>query len=251
MQFRKLIKYSDRVQHAYTLKPLDFGNNANMCEKKEMVLENYKKICRSLNLDDKNLYRPYQTHTNFIKKVNEEKSGIFTEDFQNIDGLITDKKDKVLSLSFADCTPLFFYSPLDNVIANVHSGWQGTYKEIAREAVKTLNKEYGCNPANLMCFIGPFIRKCCFEVDEDVKEMFYKKFEYTGRIDEIIEESENNSKYYIDTGLINKIILKEEGLNEYNIIDSGICTACYTDKLYSYRVEKENAGRNCSIISLI
>ena len=102
-----------------------------------------------------------------------------------------------------------------------------------------------------MCFIGPYIRKMCFEVDEDVKEMFYKKFEYTGRIDEIIEESENNSKYYIDTGLINKIILQEEGLSEYNIIDSGICTACYTDKLYSYRVEKENAGRNCSIISLI
>lgn len=251
LQFRRLLEYSDKVKHAYALKPLDFGNNANMEERRNEVLNNYKKICKSLDLEEKNVYRPYQTHTSCVKKIDNEMPGIFTKDFQDVDGLITDKKEKILSLSFADCTPLYFYDPVKNVIGNIHSGWQGTYKEIAREAVRRLKEEYGCNPKDLICCIGPYIRKCSFEVDEDVKDMFFEKFRNTGKIDEIIIKSENNFKYYIDTGLINKVILKEEGLDEKNIIDSKACTVCNNNKLYSYRIEKEKSGRNSSLICLI
>lgn len=246
-----MLEYSDKVKHAYALKPLDFGNNANMEERRNEVLNNYKKICKSLDLEEKNVYRPYQTHTSCVKKIDNETPGIFTKDFQDVDGLITDKKEKILSLSFADCTPLYFYDPVKNVIGNIHSGWQGTYKEIAREAVRRLKEEYGCNPKDLICCIGPYIRKCSFEVDEDVKDMFFEKFRNTGKIDEIIIKSENNFKYYIDTGLINKVILKEEGLDEKNIIDSKACTVCNNNKLYSYRIEKEKSGRNTSLICLI
>lgn len=251
LQFRRLLEYSDKVKHAYALKPLDFGNNANMEERRNEVLNNYKKICKSLGLEEKNVYRPYQTHTSCVKKIDNEMPGIFTKDFQDVDGLITDKKEKILSLSFADCTPLYFYDPVKNVIGNIHSGWQGTYKEIAREAVRRLKEEYGCNPKDLICCIGPYIRKCSFEVDEDVKDMFFEKFRNTGKIDEIIIKSENNFKYYIDTGLINKVILKEEGLDEKNIIDSKACTVRNNNKLYSYRIEKEKSGRNSSLICLI
>lgn len=79
--------------------------------------------------------------------------------------------------------------------------------------------------------------------------MFEKKFEKTGRIDEIIKKADNN-KYHIDTSLVNRIILKEEGLRDENIIDSMICTKCNSDKLHSYRQGKEYSGRNTAIISL-
>ena len=68
-----------------------------------------------------------------------------------MDGLITDKKDNVLSLTFADCTPLYFYDPVKNVIGNVHSGWKGTYQEIAKMAVKSLVQNYDINPKDLIC----------------------------------------------------------------------------------------------------
>ncbi len=80
--------------------------------------------------------------------------------------------------------------------------------------------------------------------------MFEKKFEKTGKIDQIIKKSQNNNKYYIDTTLANRIILKEEGLKDENIIDSMICTKCNSDKLHSYRKDKEYSGRNTAIISL-
>lgn len=250
MQFRRLLEYSDKIQHAYTLKPLDFGHNGNMEDRKAQVKEDYKKICKSLNLDEKNIYRPHQTHTDTIKRVENESAGIYTGDFQNVDGLITSKKGKILSLSFADCTALYFYDPVKKVIGNIHSGWQGTYKEIGRKAVYKLKEEYNSNPEDLICIMGPYIRKCCFEVDKDVKDMFYEKFKNLKQIDKIITKSEN-SKYHIDTGLINRIILMEEGIQNINIIDSDICTKCKVEKLHSYRVEKQNSGRNTSLIAII
>ncbi len=251
LQFRKLIKYSDKIRHAYTIKPLDFGNNASMKIKKEEVLTNYEKICSSLEIDKNNIYRPNQTHTNCVKKVEEEKPGIYTKEFQDVDGLITDRKEKTLSLSFADCTALYLYDPIKNIIGNIHSGWQGTYKEIIREAIKIMKIEYNSDPNNIICCIGPYIQKCCFEVDEDVKNMFFEKFNHMKEINNIIKKSENKSRYYIDTGLINKTILEQEGIKSENIIDSNICTKCNSNKLHSYRVEKEKSGRNNSIICLI
>lgn len=79
--------------------------------------------------------------------------------------------------------------------------------------------------------------------------MFYKKFKNTGKIDEIIQKTGNN-KYHIDTVLINKILLNGEGLREENIIDCNICTKCNSDKLHSYRQDKNLSGRNTGIIML-
>ena len=45
-------------------------------------------------------------------------------------------------------------------------------------------------------------------------------------------------------------MLKECGLKEENIIDSGICTVCNNDLLHSYRTEKDKAGRNAAIMEL-
>lgn len=251
LQFRRLLEYNDKLNHCYTLKPLDFGHNSNYVECKDKVLDNYKAICKSLNLNYENIYRPYQTHTNVVKKIEAEKPSILSDDFKNVDGLITDKKNQILSLTFADCIPLTFYDPVKNVIGNIHSGWQGTYKEIAREAVRKLKEEFECDPKDLICCIGPSIRNCCFETDEDVKNMFYDKFKDTGRINEIIINSQKKFKYYIDTVLINMIILQEEGININNIIDSGICTKCNSSKMHSHREDKDLAGRNTSLISLV
>ena len=111
--------------------------------------------------------------------------------------------------------------------------------------------QYGCDPKNLICCIGPSIGKCCFEVGEDVKEMFYNKFKNMEKIDEIITPSKKQNKYFIDTVLLNKITLKKEGLISENIIESDICTKCHCDKIHSYRAEGDEFEINTAIISLI
>ena len=254
LQFIKLLEYENIIKHAITLKPFDIGSNESFYHKREEVEQNYKKLCEILAINGKQIYRPFQTHTDTVKIVNDERAGIFTEDFKEVDGLVTNKKNKILSISVADCIDLMFFDPIKKVIANTHSGWQGTYKLISQKIVEKMVDNYGCNPRNIICCIGPSIRKCHFEVDVNLAEKFYNKFKNLYNINDIISKGkieQDKQKYNIDTVLINITILKQMRLKEENIIDCGLCTVCNSDKFYSYRVDKELSGRNTGIITLV
>lgn len=248
IKFKRLLEYPEIV-HCYTLKSnnFDVAGNDTMNSKKGEVIENYKKLSRSLEIDFNNIIRPYQTHTDIIKTINNKKDAIsiFPKELTNVDGLLTDKKDIIFSLGYADCIPLFLYDPVRKVVGNIHSGWRGTLQKIGKKAVQKMIEIYKSDPKDIICCIGPSIRKCHFEVDEDVKELFYKEFSYTNRIDEIIQK---NEKYNIDTVLINKIILEKIGLKKENIIDSNICSVCNSNLFHSYRADGKVAGRNTAII---
>ncbi len=249
LQFKKLLEYSNILTHVFTLKPLDFGSNDTYKKIQEKANNNYKSLCELLNLDSTNIIRPYQTHTNNIKEVINE-TGIFNEEFTNVDGLVTKEKDRILSLSFADCTPLYLFDKNKKIIGNIHSGWQGTTKKIAKKAIEFMKEKYNCNPADIICVIGPTIRKCHFEVQQDVRDIFYREFKYMQNINDIIVYNENTKSYFIDTVEINKNLLKEEGIPEKNIVDSKICTVCNSNIIHSYRKEGEKAGRNTALICL-
>lgn len=249
LQFRKLLEYEDILTHCFTLKPLDFGGINNFEQRKEMFLDNYEKICEVLNIDKNNILRPKQTHTDVVKVAGDE-NGIFLKKFDDVDGIITDKKNKILSTVVADCTPLYLFDPEKKVIGNVHSGWKGTANSIGRNAINKMIETYNCNPKDIICGIGPTIRKCHFEVDEDVKNIFEEKFP---NYDDVIikgEVKEGKQKYFIDTVKINTNMLLEAGLKEKNIIDSGICTVCEADLMHSYRKEGALSGRNAVMIML-
>lgn len=251
IQFRKLLEYKELV-HAFTLRVNDFdiGGNSTFTENKDKYIESYKTLATELEFDYNNIIRPYQTHSDNVRVIEKrvDEINVFPEYLNNTDGLITSNTDIIFSLTFADCTPLFLYDPIKKVIGNIHSGWRGTIQKIGKKAVELMIKEYNCNPKDIICCIGPTIRKDHFEVKQDVEEMFRKEFSYTGKIDEIIIKDNINDSYYIDTVLINKTILKEVGLKDANIIDSNICTVCNSDLIHSYR--KKSEGRNTAILGI-
>ena len=261
LQFRRLLEYKDRINHAYSL-----GTNVNFrtsrangeLSKEEFLntLNDYDKLCKSIGCDYKNIVKGIQKHTDNVKiiseKINKNAPDFGQKEYENTDGLITNKTNLVLSSTSSDCISLLFYDPVKNVIANVHSGWRGTLKKISIKTVEKMVKEFGCNPEDIICCICPSIRKCHFEVGEDVKEQFEKEFQDLGEdnLKEIIEKKDKEKKYNIDTVLINKIILKRKGLKMENIVDSKICTMCNPKVLHSYRSEKENYGLNTALIEL-
>ncbi len=249
IQFRKLLEYKN-VEHCFTLKPLEFAGNASYEEKKQEVEKGLKLLSEEFNFYIGNICRPKQTHTDKVEKVEDGDEGIYVQKFDNVDGFVTDNKNKVLMLSFADCTPLLFYDPIKNVIANTHSGWKGTLQTIGVKTVQKMMSAYECQPRDIICCIGPHIRKCHFEVDEEVKDLFYNKFKDLKGIEEIISYNNETNKYHIDTARINKQTLLNIGLKEENIIDSNICTVCNSDVCHSFRAEKDLSGRAVTIIYL-
>jgi len=250
IEFKRLLEYKNELVHAFTIKPFDFGSNETYRNIKDKVNDNYNIVCNFLNINNNNIIRPKQTHTNNIQEVKNE-TGIFNKDFINIDGLITKEKNKVLSLVYADCTPIYLYDKSKKIIGNIHSGWQGTTKKISKEAVRFMKEKLGSNPEDIICIIGPTIRKCHFEVKKDVRDIFYETFKYMDDIDDIIKNNKKNDSFNIDTVRINKKLLEEEGVLQHNIIDSKICSVCNSKIIHSYRKEGINAGRSTSLICLI
>ena len=260
LQFRKLLEYKDIVTHAYTLgKNVNFRTakaNKEPLEKEiyKQNTQNYKDVCEKLGQNYINIVKCNQEHTKNVasvkEKVNKNEPDFNVEKYNSTDGLITNKKDIILATTNADCILMLFFDPQKKVIANVHSGWKGTLQEISIEAVKKMKKEYSCNAEDIMCFICPSIRNCHFEVDQEVKDLFYNKFKKLYNIEEIIEENKEKNKWHIDTVLINRTILKQEGLKEENIIDSGLCSVCNSDIIHSFRVEKEGYGLETALIAL-
>ena len=110
-------------------------------------------------------------------------------------------------------------------------------------------EQYDCKPKDIICCIGPCIKKCHFEVENDVAELFKNEFRDMEDINEIITNT-NGDKYVIDTTKINENMMKQIGLKKENIIDSGICTVCKESYMHSYRARKEEAGRNTAILGM-
>ena len=260
IQFKRLLDYKDILTHAYSL-----GTNLNFRTatiKKEKLPDeeynhaknSYKLLCNSIDCDYKNLVKTNQEHTDCVKIVNRKiKDGepdFNLKEYFSTDGLITDKKDLILSTTNADCILLLYFDPVKKIIANTHSGWKGTLQRISVKTVEKMIEEYNCNPNDIICCICPSIRKCHFEVEKDVKNLFEKEFKDLENLNDIIEEKVRNEKWNIDTVLINQMILEKIGLKKENIIDSGICSVCNSDIIHSFRVEKEGYGLNTALIGL-
>ena len=245
IQFKKLLDLN--IKNAYTLK-CDGINFRTDCEEE---MNSYKKIFSALDLDINTRVKPIQRHTANIKCIDRVES---RDELMEIDGLITDKKGITLLTTNADCILFMFYDPVKKVIANVHSGWKGTFQKIGEKAIIKMIDCYKCNPKDILVFITPSIRKCHFEVDEDVKELCEDIFGFTNRISDFIQKGqikENKQKYYIDTVLINKILFKELGILEENIIDCDLCSVCNSDIINSYRADgKEKYKLGAALISL-
>ncbi|MBR6034335.1 MAG: peptidoglycan editing factor PgeF [Clostridia bacterium] len=241
LQFRKLLEYG--LVNCYTTRINDFDLDGRL-DKRDTEY-NYKRLCESLGIERSSIVRPNQTHSDNIQCINEVIK------LSDVDGILTATPGINLALSFADCTPILIYDPVHKVIGNIHSGWKGTAKKIGPKAVKRMQKEYGSRPEDLIVCIGPGIRECHFEVQDDVREIYEKEFSYLGVNSEAIKKEEGKEgKYMIDTTLINKLILEEQGVKAANIYDCGICTVCASSVLHSYRADKEKSGRNVAILGI-
>ena len=263
LQFRKLLEYSNVITHAYSIgTEVNFRtarvNKQQLPEQEfKKAMKDYENLCNAINLDYKNVVKTNQEHTDNIaianKKINQNFPDINLEEYSRTDGIVTQKENLVLSTTNADCILLLFFDPVTRTIANTHSGWKGTLQRISVKTVQKMVNEFGCNPKDIICCICPSIRKCHFEIDKDVKDLFEEEFKdlNISKNTDIMEKQKDKEKWNIDTVLINKIILEKAGLKTENIIDSGLCSVCNKDLIHSFRVEKQGYGLNTALISLL
>jgi len=155
------------------------------------------------------------------------------------DGLITSEQGIALGILTADCCPVFICDTERRVIALVHSGWKGTYKKIVMKAISMLKNDYGSSTKSLRVVLGPVIRKCCYSVGSEFRSYFPEE----------IGDSEEGS--FMDLPAAIKKQASREGLLEFQIFDTGICTVCKNDVFFSSRHESRTLERTLSVITLV
>lgn len=262
LQFGKLLEYNDIITHGYSL-GIDKNFRTARANKQKLpkqeaqkAIKDYENLGKCIDIKLNKMVKPNQAHTDKIQTVEkhilEDGPDFNLEVYDKTDGLITNKKDIALVTTNADCILLLFFDPVNKVIANVHSGWRGTIQRISVKTVQKMVNKFNCKPENIICCICPSIRKCHFEVENDVKEIFEKEFKdlKIEQNNDIMEKQKDKEKWNIDTVLINKILLKQEGLKQENIIDSGICSVCNSDLIHSYRVERQGYGLATALIQI-
>ncbi len=211
------------------------------------VLKNFEIISESLGIDKNRLVLSKQVHEDNIHTVTDNDIGngiVYENKFTSVDALITDKKGIPLVTLFADCVPLFFLDTKQGVIALAHSGWRGTVKRIGQKTVEKMKHDYGSRPEDVIAAIGPSIQVCHFEVSDDVAEIFIHEF---GDDTDV----KYGNRYHVNMQAAIKKQLKQSGILPRNIDDSGICTYCSSDTLFSHRKTNGQRGNMGAFMELI
>lgn len=140
------------------------------------------------------------------------------------DALISD--GSAVAVKTADCFPILLVDPIHRAVAAVHAGWRGTAAGILRNAIQALSAKFDTRPEDLHAAIGPGIQPCCYEIGPEVAAEFGR----TGRV-------------HLDLAEIQRQQLTQSGVERSRIYNAGICTSCNLEEFYSWRREREQAGR--------
>lgn len=234
-----------------TLKDIEQKENNNMAlhTKGNLldIVNNRRNLCLDLETDLDHCVFSQQTHSDHIHCVTKEDLGKGSQSYDtaiaDCDALYTRESDILIGVFHADCVPVLLYDPFENIIAAIHSGWQGTVKEITRKTLQHLMDHEHVDPANVRAYIGPAIGYRSFEVGKDVYEQVEQmSFDTSGYITYL-----PNEKALVNNRGLNIRMLLDLGVLMENITINKSDTFVSNDALFSYRRDHE-CGRHLSYI---
>ncbi len=162
------------------------------------------------------------------------------------DAVITSSPRILLVVKTADCLPVLLADKDLKAVAAVHCGWRGTAKRILDKTVKALQDKYGCSPSSLLAAMGPCIRPECYEVGEDVREVFCRE----GLSLQVFKKHPaRRNKFFLDLKEANRLQMEEAGIPAENISSAEPCTHC-DPGFFSYRRNSREHGRMFNVIGM-
>lgn len=208
------------------------SGNMKIQEGNKKILSNWEKFFSQLGIDYDKVLTANLAHGNEILTLSPQNIAEFHNlGWHKEDGLVTNLMDVCLTVTVADCLPLYFYDHKKKVIGIAHAGWRGILKNIAGKMLADMMKNFKCDPKDVIVYLGPHIKKCHFVVTNEVAEKFIAAG-YKGHLARRDGEISVALAQIVSKQLITKKIPKN------NIKVSRECTYCKKDKYFSYRRDK-------------
>ncbi len=245
----KFLNQTNTVNHGFFNKKNGFSKGIYKslnCGKGS--LDNKKNIKKNLNYIKKkivskknNIALLYQIHSSkfyYIKKFPKKKLVG--------DGLITNVKNLPLGILTADCAPILILDIRKKIIAAIHVGWKGAYRNIIIKILRKLIK-LGSQRKDIIAVIGPCIGLRNYEVGKEFKDKFINKNKKN-----LIFFKLKKRKIYFD---LSKFILNQLisfGISKIDVIkkDTFNTKNNFFSARRSIKRNEPDYGRNISVIML-
>jgi len=255
-------------------------------DSREIVARNRRKLQKALEAEKMPLVPLHQIHSDVAyviarsskrasKKASKMAPGGAVKETplepQQGDAMITREPGLLLGIQTADCVPILLVDTKTRVVAAIHAGWRGTLARIAAKTLGRMRFEFGTQPGEVVAALGPAIGRCCYEVGPEVAQAFSGQFApagewFDGPFARLALGEEPNplpwltmippgheappERVQLDLRAANRWQLLDAGVAANNIAVSGLCTACRTDLLFSYRREGPRSGRLMAVVGI-
>jgi polyphenol oxidase len=214
--------------------PYGFNLGFGVGDDDQRVERNLAAFFRELGISQDAVASMKQVHGDTVTVADEP--GVYP----STDAIVTRTDGMALSVRVADCVPILCYVPAHNLAAGIHAGWKGSSLGIAGKTIALLSKEFGVDPLDVFCYIGPAARGCCYEVDPDTADLF----------DPSVVTRRDGRKPTLDLQAANVRVLQQHGVPLNNIEVEALCTICHPALLHSHRRDRERSGRMLATIAL-
>lgn len=175
-----------------------------------------------MGLGEKKIVSAQLVHGNKVVFVDKDSP----EYIHETDGLITTESDVALTITSADCFPVYLYDEKRGMIGLAHVGWQGAVKGVVTKMLQMM-EESGSVAQDIEVAIGPGICQKHYAIPEE-RVPFCS--DYSQALSEI------DGKTYLD---IKKIIIQQlESGGVEHIARESDCTFESPEKYFSYRRDK-------------
>jgi len=243
-----LLHHYPEIQYAFTTrsngvskKPYNSNNIAfHVGDNRKDVLLNHTSLAKTIGYDLDTLVYMQQIHSDRVVIIDE------TFTFDNppeCDALITDMTNKPLMVMTADCTPILLYDPRQKVIAAIHAGRAGAFKNIVGRSINVMQEHFHSDPSDIIGVLGASIGLCCYEVDKTINdEASSLGLKYAMQ--------EREGRYFLDVNTILQRQLLKAGVVTEHIEQIERCSSCENDLFFSYRADGKKTGRMSGIILL-
>ena len=223
-------------------KSLNCGPGSN--DKKNKVKENLKIVQHKISKKSKNIFLLHQVHSNNLIFIDENFK--FNKKKIKADALITNQKNLPIAVLTADCVPVLLYEKNKNIIAAIHVGWKGAFKEIIKRVISLMLRK-GCKRNFITAAIGPCIRQGSYNVKDDFKKRFIKK----DKKNKVFFRIRKDIVYFDLPGFVKSQLKSNKITNIDTInIDTFDKKNNFFSARRSLRLKHEDYGRNISLIMI-
>ena len=201
-------------------------------------------VAKKIKSNYKKIFLLNQIHSNKFFYI-DKNSKLNNNKFEG-DALITNRSNTPIGVLTADCAPILIFDKKKKMVAAIHAGWKGAYKDIVKKVIKFMIKK-GCTPKSMTAAIGPCISLQNYEVKQDFKKKFIKKDKNTE-----IFFKKIRSKHYFNLNRYIVYQLKNLDIKKIEVINRD--TFNIKNNFFSARSSKSrnenDYGRNISLIMI-